>query len=242
MLNVISQLRILPKSSSTLCSYNLSLQISHLALIPGLTNCQNERTGLTAIRYSMTVISNITVFLVAWAFFGMSGNQQLSSDDVNSFRNIMLVVLSLGIVASVVFHLTVEEKPRSDQIQSGYEEINGEMTQRDFVQPMLILDWFREPQFYQVAGVYMSTRLFVNLSQAYLPLYLQESLQLQSTYVAIVPLVMYTSSFVVSRMMKFLNNKAGRKMSFVFGSLIGLAACIWVFYGGDDQVKYFAMK
>lgn len=34
-------------------------------------------------------------------------------------------------------------------------------------------DWFREPQLYQVAGVYMATRLFVNLSQAYIPLYLQ---------------------------------------------------------------------
>ena len=28
-----------------------SMQISHLALIPGMTDCQNERTGLTAIRY-----------------------------------------------------------------------------------------------------------------------------------------------------------------------------------------------
>ena len=27
-----------------------SMQISHLALIPGMTDCQNERTGLTAIR------------------------------------------------------------------------------------------------------------------------------------------------------------------------------------------------
>ena len=159
------------------------MQISHLALIPLLTSCQNERTGLTAIRYTMTVVSNIAVFLVAWAFFGMSNSSSLSSADAGSFRNIMLVVIGLGTVASFVFHSTVNEDLARDRIPvATYQEIkSGEV--RDFVQPMSIKDWFREPQFYLVAGLYMSTRLFVNLSQAYLPLYLQESLQLHSKYV-----------------------------------------------------------
>ena len=39
--------------------------------------------------------------------------------------------------------------------------------------------------------------------------------------VAIVPLVMYTASFVTSFLMKYLNNKAGRKMSFLFGTIVG---------------------
>ena len=38
-----------------------STQISHLAAIPDLSECQNERTGLTAIRFAMTVISTILV-------------------------------------------------------------------------------------------------------------------------------------------------------------------------------------
>ena len=161
------------------------MQISHLALIPILTSSQNERTGLTAIRYTMTVVSNIAVFLVAWAFFGMSDNTSLSSADSGSFRNIMLVVIGLGALSAFVFHVTVKEDLASDRIESAYQEINsGELSVRDFVQPMSITDWFREPQFYLVAGVYMSTRLFVNLSQAYLPLYLQESLQLHSKYVS----------------------------------------------------------
>ena len=162
-----------------------SMQISHLALIPIMTSSQNERTGLTAIRYSMTVVSNIAVFLVAWAFFGMSNNSSLSSADTASFRNIMLVVIGLGAVASFVFHASVKEDLPGDRMESAYQEINsGEVSVRDFVQPMSIQDWFQEPQFYLVAGVYMSTRLFVNLSQAYLPLYLQESLQLHSKYVS----------------------------------------------------------
>ena len=72
----------------------------------------------------------------------------------------------------------------------------------DLARPMEKKDWFREPQFYQVAAVYMATRLFVNLSQAYIPLYLQESLELESKFVAIIPLVMYCSGFVTSFGMK----------------------------------------
>ena len=48
-------------------------QISHLAMIPELTSSQNERTGLTAIRYSATIASNIAVYLLTWAFLGKLG-------------------------------------------------------------------------------------------------------------------------------------------------------------------------
>jgi len=212
-----------------------SVQISHLALIPGLTDCQNERTGLTAIRYAMTVVSNISVFIIAWAFFGMSDKSTLTPDDAPSFRNIMLAVIGLGACTSFAFHMLVDE-PTAD-LHSGYQEINGENVQRELVEPMRIIDWLREPQFYQIAGVYMSTRLFVNLSQAYIPLYLQESLELHSKFVAIVPLVMYCSSFVTSGFMKALNHKAGRKLSFSLGGIVAIAAASWVYYGGDEQGK-----
>ena len=39
------------------------------------------------------------------------------------------------------------------------------------------------------AGIYISTRLFVHLSQSYLPLYLQKTLKMKSTYGAIIPFV-----------------------------------------------------
>ena len=48
-----------------------------------------------------------------------------------------------------------------------------------------------------------------------------EKTNLNFIKVAIVPLVMYTSSFVTSFLMKYLNNKAGRKMSFLFGTIVG---------------------
>jgi len=214
-----------------------SVQISHLALIPAITSSQNERTGLTAIRYGMTVISNITVYLVAWAFFGMGESAgEVTSADLDKFRNIMLVVIGMGSVTSLIFHLSVKEEVCDRK--EGEGENRGGSIQTDLVVPMTVKSWFLEPQFYQVAGVYMSTRLFVNLSQAYMPLYLIESLQLQSTYIAIIPLVMFVAGFVMSFFMKPLNRLAGRKLTYLLGSAVGVGASVFVYYGSDCSPTY----
>ena len=63
----------------------------------------------------------------------------------------MLVVLGLGAVASVLFHVSVEEKPLSEQIPSGYEEIHGELSQRDFVQPMGIMVMTKQNTAFQIS-------------------------------------------------------------------------------------------
>jgi len=218
-----------------------SVQISHLALIPAITPCQNERTGLTAIRYGMTVMSNITVYVVAWIVFGQNSEQSVSPQDLDKFRTIMIVVLGIGTLSSIGFHITVTEEP-SPVVRSSYQEINGDIkepTEVDLVQPMGMSDWFREPQFYQVALVYMATRLFVNLSQAYIPIYLQESLEMESKYIAIIPLVMYSCGFVASFAMKILNSKAGRKVSYILGAVIGLGASVWVYWGDTLQYDWF---
>ena len=93
----------------------------------------------------MTVMSTITVYCIAWIVLGQSSEQSVGPQDMNKFRTIMFVVLAIGAVASFAFHLTVTEKESS---VSGYEEIQGDA---DLVRPMGMKDWFKEPQFYQVA-------------------------------------------------------------------------------------------
>ena len=95
-------------------------------------------------RYGMTVMSNITVYCIAWIILGQGSEQSVGPQDLDKFRTIMLVVLAIGAVASLGFHLTVTEQ---ESPGSGYEEIEGET---DLVQPMGMKDWFKEPQFYQV--------------------------------------------------------------------------------------------
>ena len=69
--------------------------------------------------------------------------------------------------------------------------------------------------------VYMTTRIFVNLTQAYVPKYLQDTLQLPSTYIATIPLVMFLAGFVISTIMKLMNRKIGGKATFLFGCALG---------------------
>ena len=56
---------------------------------------------------------------------------------------------------------------------------------------MTIFGWFKEYQLYQIAVIYMSSRFFNNISQSYLPLFLQMTLKLHASYIATVPLAMF---------------------------------------------------
>jgi len=208
-----------------------SCQISHLALIPALADEPSQRTGLTTVRYSMTVASNIIVYLVALAFFGLSSkDSQLCGNDEKTFLYIVIIVISLGTFTSVMFHLLVKEQ-NDDEIETNYSKMNE--TDKADNAPVPTTFWFKVPAFYGVAVLYMSTRLFVNLSQAYIPLYIQESLELNTVYIAIIPLVMYVSGFITSLLMnvlnKFTNLRVGGKGTYIAGSVIGLAACIVTF-------------
>uniref|UniRef100_A0A1X7UVJ5 Death domain-containing protein n=1 Tax=Amphimedon queenslandica TaxID=400682 RepID=A0A1X7UVJ5_AMPQE len=73
--------------------------------------------------------------------------------------------------------------------------------------------WFLNPKFYLVALIYMSSRLIVNLTQVYSPLYMIDSLKMYRSSVAIIPLVIYFSGLIATFFMKRLNEFVGRYVS-----------------------------
>ena len=75
--------------------------------------------------------------------------------------------------------------------------------------------------YFQVGIIYTATRVFVNLTQVYMPLYLQDTLRLQSSSVATIPLVVFGVSFVTATVMKVVNRKIGRKITFLLGCGMG---------------------
>lgn len=97
-------------------------------------------------------------------------------------------------------------------------------------------DWFKEAPFYQIAFLYMVTRLYVNIYQVYIPLYLQETLNLNETFIATVPFAMFFAGFLSSLLMKNINKKIGRKCSYALGCIVGLSGCLWVWFG---EGRYF---
>lgn len=56
------------------------VQVSHLAIIPEMSRNQKDRSQLTAVRYSATVISNIIVFVVTWII--LRANRKKTSDKI----------------------------------------------------------------------------------------------------------------------------------------------------------------
>ena len=72
--------------------------------------------------------------------------------DDGKFRNIMLVVISVGIISSIIFHLSVKEVKDEENISllpHNKTNLPG-LKQKDFVVPMTVKNWLAEPQFYQV--------------------------------------------------------------------------------------------
>lgn len=59
-------------------------QVSHLSLIPDLTPISNERVGLNSLRYSWTVISSITVYIITWLVLSVDESTSTNTNDNNN--------------------------------------------------------------------------------------------------------------------------------------------------------------
>nr|XP_033813027.1 major facilitator superfamily domain-containing protein 12 isoform X2 [Geotrypetes seraphini] len=215
-------------------------QISHLALIPELVRNEHEKVQLTAFRYAFTVMANITVYAIAWLLLhfrvGSSptdDDENLGRSDIPVFRNLALIVVGIGTLFSIAFHIGTKEKKQAYNQLPNVEEHVSALSQDPIpvtaVKPLLLWKhWLQEPAFYQVALLYMSTRLIVNLSQTYIAMYLTSSLQLPKKYIATIPLVMYVSGFLSSFFMKPINKLIGRNFTYFLGLVAILAFASWV--------------
>lgn len=164
-----------------------AVQISHLSLIPDLTPLSCERVELNALRYAFTVFANITVYILMWLVLNWNdksddASQTVGPQDAVTFREVAFFVIGLGCLFSFIFHFGVREKGRPQLENNGDESAPSSSSQSDLVEPvkraMVWQNWFRESQFYKVALLYMGTRLTINLTQVYVPAYLQETLYL----------------------------------------------------------------
>uniref|UniRef100_A0A8C5LS17 Major facilitator superfamily domain containing 12 n=1 Tax=Leptobrachium leishanense TaxID=445787 RepID=A0A8C5LS17_9ANUR len=226
-------------------------QISHLALIPELAKNDHDKVELTAFRYAFTVMANIAVYAVAWLLLHFQVGQtdpgdteHLGRQDIPIFRTLSLIMIGLGIVFSLIFHVGTKEKQNSFEHLVNSEDTDAESIadQLNSSPPKPLLLWYRwllEPSFYQMAFLYMCTRLIVNLSQTYIAVFLTNSLNLPKNYIATIPLVMYVSGFVSSFLMKPVNKLIGRNLTYFIGLLAIAAFSAWVALDPDLGVAVY---
>ena len=198
-----------------------------------------------------------------WCWLGIGkDNMTFDETDAPIFRNVALITIGIGGLCSLLFHIIVKFEPQAaiyEGLESSYSEIgipegDRDSTYRvalnrdnnesiplissekcDVIQPMSNLDWLREPQLYHVACLYLFSRLFVNVSQAYIPLFLNITLRMPAAFVAIVPMVMYVSGIFMAIVIKFISMRWGIKMASIVSCLIGGGGCFWTYWGKHLQ-------
>uniref|UniRef100_A0A2M4AFX5 Putative sugar transporter n=1 Tax=Anopheles triannulatus TaxID=58253 RepID=A0A2M4AFX5_9DIPT len=104
------------------------VQVTHLAMIPELSRTQKDRSDLTAIRYSISIISNVVVYLVTWAVLRnrSTTDNQIGPGDAYRFRDISLILTLAGVSMSVLFNFSLTF--------SGYEQRRNTALQHNIIQ------------------------------------------------------------------------------------------------------------
>ncbi|KAK0161883.1 hypothetical protein PV327_008286 [Microctonus hyperodae] len=219
-----------------------AVQISHLSMIPMLTNLPLARADLTAIRYSAQVTAAVFVFVVTWIILPANENAvvRLTQQDSYRFRNIALIVTTFGITATIFFHAflkghllennnsLIEKKLNKEPSTS-----NANNNENNSTLPISITLLLR------VALLYVASRLFITLATVYLPLYIEETDVGGKQALATVPLTSYLASLVAALSLKYINKSFGTKICYLLGALIGAAAAgLTEFAGTHESVVY----
>ncbi|XP_011158642.1 major facilitator superfamily domain-containing protein 12 [Solenopsis invicta] len=218
-----------------------AVQISHLSMIPSLTNSVLARADLTAIRYSAQVGAAVMTFVVTWIILPTNGESmvQLDQQDDYKFRNIVLIVTTLGLTATVFFHIFLKANLLEQTIVS---KLNiEEPTKLSDVSMNHRMFWIDIPILLRVAMLYVASRLFITLATVYLPLYIEETKVGGKQALASVPLVSYVSSFTAALLLKYINRLYGTKACYFLGAVIGIAAAIVTEFVESNTMVVYAI-
>ncbi|BES90109.1 major facilitator superfamily domain containing 12 [Nesidiocoris tenuis] len=217
-----------------------AVQTVHLALATDLTPLESERTLLLSLRNTFTSICTLLVpslfFLIQiQSLNNISDGSEITAKDAYQFEILVGGVLALGFVSSTFSGFTMKERTNdeSDSERLTSEGATAQMERRTYLQIFSKLD------LYKVALLYTSTRLFGNILQTFVALYVSETMQLSAVHVSAVPLAVYSASTISSIMAERMINLCGRKVTYAVGMLPGVAASVWMYLGPMSMDKTY---
>ncbi|CAF1503684.1 unnamed protein product, partial [Rotaria sordida] len=214
-------------------------QISHLAMINDLTHKDGERVALNSYRYAWTVASNIFVYAMASVLLGVhSSNDKtgITPDDAHIFRTLTLTVVGVGLLCMIIFHVGLKESELPAEETESRLQLSTTSSGR--LKRMTWKKFLREREFYQCTFIWMFTRIILNITQVFLPLYIIDTIgTLNRVYVALAPLCSYISGLLASFPMRAINKRLGRKVTMTIGLAFVIASTIlyWFIF----QIKPF---
>jgi len=191
-----------------------SSQISHLTLVPELTDQPEVRTGLYTKRYAFTVLSNMTVFGIFALFTAIAHGSQCSDNISRSvFQDMAYAIVALGIFSTLLFACGTQEHVLCDTTTSNGGTDHPDGATNAWKQ------WLRRPSFWIAASCYMFARLATNCSQVFIPFVLLKALNAPCAYVALVPFEVYFGSLLATVIMKPLTNRLGKDAVYCIGTI-----------------------
>ncbi|CAF1336325.1 unnamed protein product [Rotaria sp. Silwood1] len=203
-------------------------QITHLAMINELTHKDGERVALNSFRYAWTVASSIFVYAIASVLLGVhssSDKTDITSADAHIFRTLTLTVVGIGAICMIIFHVGLKESELP--VEETEHRLQLSLTTSGRLRRMTWRTFLREKEFYQCALIWMFTRVILNVTQVFLPLYIIDTIStLNRVYVAIAPLCSYVSGLLASFPMRAINKRLGRKVTMIIGLAFVIASTI----------------
>ncbi|KAK7323890.1 hypothetical protein VNO77_27390 [Canavalia gladiata] len=160
-------------------------QVSHMSMVTCITLNSTSRVALASCRNAFTMVANLSLYAIALIVFSVV-NGKTYADVENQYRWIAYLSIFIGCCFVGIFHLATKE-PR---LKVG---VHGKAHAR-----ISWVSWFKRVLYYQVALVYVLTRLILNVSQAYLAFFVIDDLQMTQSAKALVPAIIYICSFIVS--------------------------------------------
>ncbi|CAH1135916.1 unnamed protein product [Ceutorhynchus assimilis] len=227
-------------TSSVLAYYVLSItlfqvgwavvQIAHLSIIPEISRNHSHSSDLTAIRYTASVCCSIAVYLITLVVLQTDDNSSIGPMDFYKFKEIALIIVFIGILASLFFYCGLLGTFENDyEIIREADDVNN-LNTNNHDKHLL-----KQSTIYLVALMYMASRLFTILNLIYIPLYLDERGNIEVVEkekmrqtIATIPLVCYIASFMTSLMLKCRGRCCPDKVTYLIGSTTGLMASIWL--------------
>ncbi|CAH8592094.1 unnamed protein product [Heterobilharzia americana] len=169
-----------------------------------------------------------------------------NKNDISAFQKLGFTITGIGGLTTLLFHLGIR---RSDivntvrtttSLNEGDVPVYGSIDNTRYSTNVITTwkDWLRLPLFWILGFCYMFVRLIVNVSQAYLTVYLLDSLLLPKVTMALVPLTVYVTSIVTIIVQKPIQDLISRELNSGIGLIFVTIFCILVSYPGSPTVLY----
>lgn len=185
-------------------------QVAHMSMVNCMTSNPTSRVALVSCRNAFTMIANLSLYGIALLMFSLLQSVSV----IVQYRWIAYVSISLGSCFVAVFLIGTKEPGLNQSCQ------NKSLSRISWAH------WFKKVLYFQVALVYMFTRLVTNVSQAFLAFYVINDLGMHQSSKALVPAIIYVCSLMVSVMLQ-----ETRWSSWRLKTYFSAGAMLWILSG-----------